>query len=107
MCKGENVLFAVCAIEVVLVIYSVFFSLVFETMELSSINIVQYNIALTSCNGLNSYTGELQDPAAVSAAVKDGLASVHFCQVVMQLCNELKSLNKMEERVSAPQGFYT
>jgi len=65
-----------------------------------------FNITLTSHYGLNSYTGELQDAAAVSAAVKDGLASVHFRQVVMQLCSELKSLNKMEEGVSTPQGLY-
>ena len=40
------------------------------------------------------------------AVVKDGLASVHFRQIVMQLCNELKSLNKMEEGLSTPQGLH-
>ena len=52
----------------------------------------------------NSYTGELQDAGTVTAAVKDGLGSPQFRQVIVQLCNELKSLNKMEEGVSAPQG---
>lgn len=51
------------------------------------------------------YTGGLQDPAAVTTAVKDGLASLEFRQVITQLCDELKSLNKMEEGVSPPQGI--
>ena len=51
-----------------------------------------------------SYTGELQDPGTVTAAVKDGLASPQFRQVIVQVCNEIKSLNKMEEGVSVPQG---
>ena len=51
------------------------------------------------------YTGGLQDPAAVTTAVKDGLASLEFRQVITQLCDELKSLNKMEEGVSPPQGL--
>lgn len=53
-----------------------------------------------------SYTGELQNVTAVSDAVRDGLGSAQYCQVVTQLCDELKSLNKMEEGISAPQGLY-
>ena len=48
--------------------------------------------------------GELQDPGKATAAVKDGLASVEFRQVIVQLCDEIKSLNKLEESVSPPQG---
>ena len=51
-----------------------------------------------------SYMGELLDPGKAIAAVKDGLASVEFRQVIVQLCDEIKSLNKMEEGVSPPQG---
>ena len=34
------------------------------------------------------------------------LASMQFRQLIIQLCDELKLLNKMEEGVSAPQGLH-
>jgi len=50
------------------------------------------------------YEGELSDTATLSKAVKEGLASQHYCQIIVQLCSELKETNKMEEGVSPPQG---
>ncbi|XP_065905812.1 protein FAM98B-like [Dysidea avara] len=50
------------------------------------------------------YEGELSDTAALSKAVQEGLASRHYCQIIVQLCSELKETNKMEESVSPPQG---
>ena len=56
---------------------------------------------LVSCR----YEGELSDTAALSKAVQEGLASRHYCQIIVQLCSELKETNKMEESVSPPQGM--
>jgi len=50
------------------------------------------------------YEGELSDAAALSKAVKEGLTSQHYCQIIVQLCSELKETNKMEEGVTPPQG---